>query len=397
MVRLTRLIALAVVFAAAAPADTFLVFPFANLSKNTSIAWIGESVAETVRETLSAGGVVALDRQERDEAFKQLGIKQNVLLTRASMIKIAGALDADQIVYGDFDLTPPPAPVPGGTRGSVRISAHILNLKKMHQGPEFSETGALEDLAALQTRIGWRTLHFLLGPDAPSETDFLAAHPPVRLDAMESYIRGLLSNAKEQKLRLLSQAIHIDPVFSQPYFRLGQLHYGQREYKPATEWLSKVKPSDAHFRESLFLLGVSQFQLSNHAEAQSLFEKLANDVPLSGVLNNIGVAQSKRNLPDAAATLDKAIEADPNDPVPRFNSGYVFWKQSQWAMAAERFRSVLERDSGDAEARQLLDRCEKKIGPRLKDRMEIQERLKTDYEETAYLQLKSVLQPNGKP
>ena len=101
-------------------------------------------------------------------------------------------------------------------------------------------------------------------------------------------------------------------------------------------------------------------------------------------------------MPEAVAPLARAIEADPNAPVPHFNAGYVCWKQSQWDKAARFFREVLERDGNDAEAKLLLERCEKKNGPRLKERLEIQERLKTDYEETAYLQLKSVLQPNGK-
>jgi tetratricopeptide (TPR) repeat protein len=391
-----------------ARADTFVVLPFANVSKNApaNISWVGESVAETLRETLSAGGVIALDRDERDEAFKQLGIKQNVLLTRASMIKIAGAVDADQIVYGEFELTPPPpgaATTPVGTspanitRGSLRISAHVLDLKRMHQGPEFSELGAVEDLAALQMRLGWRTLHFVLGTNAPSEADFFAAHPPVRLDAIENYIRGLLATAKDQKLRLLSQAVHIEPGFSQPAFRLGMLHYDQQEFRPAAEWLAIVKNTDAHYRESVFLLGVCRFTQGDYAAAQASFEQLAKDVPLASVINNIGVCQARRNLPEALATIERAIEADPGDPAGHFNAALVLWRQSQFEKAVAQLNQTLERDSNDLEAKQLLERCEKKNGPRPRERLEFQERLKPEYEEAAYLQLKSVLQSNGKP
>ena len=178
--------------ALAAHADTFVVLPFANVSKNAqSVTWVGESLAETLRETLAAGGAIALDRDERDDAFKQLGIRQNVLLTRASMIKIAGALDADEVVYGEFELIPPPATTSAGTRGSLRVSAHVLDLKRMHQGPEFSELGAMEDLAAIQMRLGWRTLQFVMGENAPKEKEFFAAHAPLRLDAIENYVRGL--------------------------------------------------------------------------------------------------------------------------------------------------------------------------------------------------------------
>ena len=77
--------------------------------------------------------------------------------------------------------------------------------------------------------------------------------------------------------------------------------------------------------------------------------------------------------------------------------GFVLWKQSRFEKAAGQFHEALARDSDDAEAKQLLDRCEKNNGPRPRERVEIQERLKTEYEEAAYLQLKSVLQSNGKP
>ena len=391
-------LACTLVFAATVCADTFVVLPFANLSKNAqNITWVGESLSETLRETLSAGGVIALDRDERDEAFKQLGIKQNVLLTRASMIKIAGALDADQVVYGEFELIPPPATTSAGTRGSLRVSAHVLDLKHMHQGPEFSELGALEDLAAIQMRLGWRTLQFVLGSAAPKESDFFSEHAPARLDAIENYIRGLLTLAKDQKLRYLSQAVHIEPNFSQPIFRLGMLHYDQREFRPASEWFAKVKSTDAHYRESVFLLGVCRYSQGDYPAAQASFEQLARDVPLSSVINNIGVCQAKRNLPEALSTIERAIEADSSDLGARFNAGFVLWKQSQFDKAAAHFREALERDPADLEAKQLLERCQKKNGPRPRERMEIQERLKTEYEESAYLQLKSVLQSNGKP
>ena len=380
-------------------ADTFVVLPFANLSKGAqSVTWVGESLSETLRETLAAGGVIALDRDERDEAFKQLGIKQNVLLTRASMIKIAGALDADQIVYGEFELTPPPANTAAvGTRGSLRVSAHLLDLKRMHQGPEFSELGAIEDLAAIQMRLCWRALQFVLGKDAPEERDFFAAHPPLRLDAIENFVRGLLASNKDQKLRFLSQAVHIEPNFSPAVFRLGMHHYDQREFRPAADWFAKVKSTDAHYRESVFLSGVSRFSQGEYALAQAAFEQLAKDVPLASVINNIGVCQAKRNLPEALSTIERAIETDGSDLAGHFNAGFVLWKQSQFDKAAAHLREALERDPSDAEAKTLLERCARKSGPRPRERVEIQERLRIEYEEAAYLQLKSVLQSNGRP
>ena len=52
-----------------ARADTVLVLPFFNVSNSASLDWIGESIAETIRESLVAQGVLALDREDRQEGI----------------------------------------------------------------------------------------------------------------------------------------------------------------------------------------------------------------------------------------------------------------------------------------------------------------------------------------
>ena len=75
-------------------AETVLVLPFFNLGNSANLDWIGESIAETLRESLQAQGVLTLDREERQEAFRRLSIRPYALLTRASVIKIGESLDA---------------------------------------------------------------------------------------------------------------------------------------------------------------------------------------------------------------------------------------------------------------------------------------------------------------
>jgi hypothetical protein len=162
------LLATAATCAAVASADTFVVLPFANLSRNPNLDWIGESIADEVRETLAARGVIVLDRNDREEAYRRLGIRRNVLLTRASIIKIAEAIDAEQIVYGEFEFVPSPPNITT-SRGTLKISGHILDRKGLRQGPEFSELGGLEDLAAIQQRTSWRALKILQPGAAPNQ------------------------------------------------------------------------------------------------------------------------------------------------------------------------------------------------------------------------------------
>src|SRR5438105_8300427 len=160
-----------------ARADTVLVLPFFNLSNSANLDWIGESFAETIRESLSAQGVLALSREDRQEAFRRLSIRPYALLTHASVIKLGESLDAGRVIFGQYSLTPGSTP----SKGSLRITSRILDLKRFKQGPELTELGALEDLAAIQTHLAWQTVQALAPKTAPSEEEFRRARPPVRV------------------------------------------------------------------------------------------------------------------------------------------------------------------------------------------------------------------------
>src|SRR6266498_5844310 len=89
-------------------ADAVLVFPFFNHSRNASLDWIGESIAGAVHDALASEGVLVLDRDDGLEAFRRLSLRPNAELTHASIVKVGQALDASQVIYGYYDLTPTP-------------------------------------------------------------------------------------------------------------------------------------------------------------------------------------------------------------------------------------------------------------------------------------------------
>ena len=144
----------------------------------------------------------------------------------------------------------------------------------------------------------------------------------------------------------------------------------------------------------LSISGICRFETGNYAGAQTAFESVAKVVPLNEVYNNLGAAQSRLNRPDAIESFLKALEGDSSDPDYHFNVGYALWKEGKFEAAAERFRAVLDRNPEDSEATRMLGRCLSRQGPQTPDRAAIMERLKTTYEESAYWQLKAVLQPD---
>jgi len=390
-----RFAALAALCCGVLHADTSLVLPFFNHAKSSNLNWLGESIAESVNDSLASSGLLALDRNDRLEGYRRLSLRPDAELTHASIIKLGQALDASSVVYGSYELLPGALTDPANmqSKGSLRITAHILDLKHMRLGPELGETGALEDLAAIEVRLGWQILKQLDPETKLSEQQFIAARPPVRLDAVENYIRGLLSASPEQRDRLFTQAARLDEHYSPPCFQLGKSYWGKKEYKVAAGWLERVAPADPRYLEAQFYLGLCRYYSGDYAGAEHCFETVAAAVPLNEVYNNLGAAQARQNKSAAAiASFTKALEGDSADPDYRFNLGFTLWLAAQYDGAIASLRATVERSPGDTEATSLLGRALKHDGPRPSDpRSKNRERVKTNYEEAAYRQLQAEL------
>jgi Flp pilus assembly protein TadD len=313
-------------------------------------------------------------------------------LTHASVFKIGVALDAGQVIYGSYEVLPGE---PGNTqsKGSLRINARILYIRETRQGPALSQVGALEDLAALQTHLGWQVLEQLRPKSAPSEQEFLKARPSVRLDAVESYVRALLSANPEQRQRLFAQAARLDEHYSQPCFQLGKLYWEHKDYRQAAGWLDRVAKSDPHYLEAQFFLGLCKYQTGDFAAAEHCFRTVSTAIPLNEAFNNLGVAEARRHdTVGAMANFQKALEGDNSDPDFHFNLGYTQWRAGQFSEAVESLRAATARNPADQEATALLGRALKHEGPRPgESRFDDRERLKTNYDESAYRQLQAEL------
>jgi tetratricopeptide (TPR) repeat protein len=387
-----RILSLVLLCAGILRADTALVLSFFNHSKSANLDWVGESIAQSVRDALASEGVLVLEREERLEAYRRLSLRPGAELTHASVLKIGESLDASQVVYGFYEVLPVESGNPQ-SKGSLRITARVLDVKHTRQGAVYSEVGALEDLGSLSAHLGWQTLHWLRPKDAPNERQFMLARPAVRLDAVESYVRGLLSTSAEQRHRYFTQAARLDEHYSQPCFQLGKIFWEKKDYKVAAGWLARVARSDPHYLEAQFFLGLSRFANGDFKGAEESFQLVAAAIPLNEVYNDLGVVQAQRqDYAAAVASFRKALEGDDADPDYHFNLGAALWRAGQYAQAADSFRAVLVRNSSDTEATALLGRALKNEGPRPGDtKSDGNARLKSNYEEAAYRQLQAEL------
>jgi tetratricopeptide (TPR) repeat protein len=385
-----RFLALAALLCGVMHAETVLVLPFFNHTKSPNLAWIGESIAEAMQDSLASEGLLALSREDRLQGYRRESLRTGAEITLASIIKVGESLDASQAVYGYYELLP--SEDGAQSKGSLRITARLLDLKHTRQSRPFLEMGALEDLGAVQARLGWQVLQMLAPQTAPSEANFLKERPAVRLDALENYVRGLMAASPEQSQRFFMQAARLDAHYSQPCFQLGKVYWEKKDFKMAGSWLERVARADQHYLEAQFFLGLSRYHNGDFAAAARAFEVVAAAVPLNEVYNDLGAAQARVNdFTAAIASFRKALEGDSSDPDYHYNLGWALWRSGQAAAAVESFRAAAARNPSDSEATVMLGRA-LGSGPRAADpKTDERLRLKTDYEEGAYRQLQAEL------
>ncbi len=388
------LCASALIFSSAGDGATVLVLQFHNSSQYPDLNWVGESVAETLRTELRGANQIVFDRESRAEGMRRLSVRPDAGFTKATLIKLGQTLDADYLCYGSYDANLAAADTQLKD-SSIQLSARFIDLRKMHDGPAVSEAGKLSELSRMEEHLAWESLKYL-DPSANLPLDhFMAPQKLIRLDAEESYIRGLLSSHPDQQEKWFKQAAALDPHFSNPAFELGKLAIEHKQYAQAITWLEHITPDNPLYPEARFKMGLGAFATGDYTQATNYFREVMKAFPLSEVYNNLGAAESGLGLPIAIDDFRHALDGDQNDSVYLFNLGAALLTNGYFDEAAKRLEAVIARTPDDSEARSLLDRAQRREPAAPGTKWLTPARLKPSFDETAFRQLKAMLQPKN--
>ena len=370
---------------------TLLVMPFENRSKAPGIEWIGESFPEVLSQRMASQQIYSISREDRLYAFDHAGIPGAAHPSRATTYSVAEQMDADYIVFGDYDFD-------GKT---FTAKAQLLDMKRLRLAPTVQSSGPLTSLIDVQTDLAWQLLNQLPTPPALTRQQFLSSSKAIRLDAFENYIRGILATNRQQKTKYFREAIRLNPNYTVAMLQLGRLYYDGHEYESAALWLSKIPKDDPIAGEANFQLGMAEFYRGNYDKAYAAFSFLANRLPLTEVYNNLGVVDARRGRRTAATeNFTKAVTTDPSDPDYRFNLAVALYKNGDNAGAAQQLREELQRRPNDGEAKNLLENINRGVyaptassgaqilgvPPSSQVRVPL-ERIKRNYDEASYRQL----------
>ena len=363
-------------------AKTIVVLPFENASKAPGLEWIRESVPEVLGQRLASAAMYVVSRDNRALAFDRAGIPGNVPLSRATLFRIAEQMDVDYVVLGRFNFD-------GQT---FTATAQSLDMRGLRLSPEFSQSGPLVKLIEVQTALAWDLLRQVRPEALPSREQFLAAAPPIRLDAFENYVRGVMSAEQELKVKHFREAIRLNPDYTMAMLQLAHTYFKGRDYEQAEAWYARIPRGDPSAREASFYRGLAAYALGDFARAEEAFGFVASRMPLTEVYNNLGVVAGRRGKRSEVEYLQKAVKADPNDPDYRFNLAVALYRVGDAGAASRQLREALALNPSDADAKGLLEAIASNVGRSPEQRAASgahlpAERLKRNYDETSFQQL----------
>jgi tetratricopeptide (TPR) repeat protein len=335
-----------------AQVDVGIVLPFENNTRDPNLDWISESFVEVLSPHLASSRFLLFDRRERAAAFDSLGIPTNAgILSNATIYKVAQTLDAGKVILGSY----------GSSDGLLKVTARVLDMEGPIFSPEFSESGPLENLFAIQAGLAWQIQHWMRRGFSVSREQFIRERPGPRLDAFENYLRGLDAADRARQIDYFRTASRLDSGFAAPAFELGMISFRDRDYPTSILWLTKIRREDPDYLEANFFLGLSYLYREQYERAATAFRVVEQQLPLNEVYNNLGIALLRQDRPGAVPYFEKAVQSDPQDPIYRFNLGYAYWKRGSFQEAIPHLLASLKTDR-TAESLVVYIQCLEKTG-----------------------------------
>lgn len=347
--------------AAAHQQGIYLVFPFENAGASPRLDWLGEGLEELTIQRLSGAGEQVYSHAGRLVELERYGLPRSSKLSRATMLHIGEDLDADFVVIGKFTVN--------GT--SLTIESRILKVSPARLLPALRETGTLDSLMDLHSRLVWRMLSANDRNYALNLAEFAKRQLPLRLDAFEHYSRGLLASEDEARLRDLREAARLEPEWPEPDFALGEAYFARRDCDSALPWYARVPKTHNRYVEAVFATGVCRLLLGQPDHAEELFislqEALKNNVvsaaDLPEILNDLAIARARQGKTAAAQNdFRRAVELDPDEDDYPFNLGLLALQTNDASAAAGYFREAAEREPDNPEDRAMLIMSLEKAG-----------------------------------
>ena len=239
---------------------------------------------------------MTISRDDRQYALQHLGLPADFRPSRATSLRIAQTLDADFVIIGSYNVINP------GPRTAASRCRRRCWRSTSCACPRARGSSELSRLFDVENAIAWKVAGRMDPHFAVAEQTFLAASGRSSASSFEDYIRGTSAPTQEEPAEATASRRRRDSRLQRGAAGAGQGAVCGEPVDAAAATLAKVPPTDRVALEANFYRGLARFNIAKYAEAASAFAFVAASLPLPEVVNDEGVANSRKGK-DAAASL----------------------------------------------------------------------------------------------
>lgn len=184
------------------------VMPFANLTKDTGLAWLGEGIAETMTTKLSQVPTwTVVERTRLDGVLKEIALGQSGVVDDSTAAKAGKVIGATTMVVGAYQKA----------GESIRLTARSVEVTSGKVIKASEATGKLDEIFVLEDRLTSDILAAHRVMLKPEELRALEAKPTSSPEAYEMVNRAeqaLQAGNAEKASQLLKKALTVDPKYA---------------------------------------------------------------------------------------------------------------------------------------------------------------------------------------
>ena len=221
-----------------------VVMPFETTDRDPHSLWLGEAAAVLIGDTLRAVGLPALTRAERVSAFSEVNLPSDATLSYASLIRVGQIVAASDIIVGTFRVS----------GGEIVLDARRIRLDTGRVQEQTTDRAPLRDLFVLHDRVARRLMGVKTAPAAAP-----ADSPP--LEVFELFVKGLIAEQTETRIRFLQQALAAHPRYDRAQLGLWDAYTEQGDHARALAAAQAVAPTSRLSRRARFDAGLSLVEL----------------------------------------------------------------------------------------------------------------------------------------
>ena len=352
----------------AAPATSLGILPFHNASGDSSLDWLGSSLADMLSTDIGQGSslhVVSSDRMH--QVVHDLRIAPDTPLDGPTLRRLSEFSNAEVLVSGQY----------ARFGDQIRIDASIRDLKNSRTTQVKAEALGEKEVVAAVDRLAQAVRENLaLSSSAIKELQTKSLRPSAQsLQALRYYSEGMeqLRQGKnlEARKRFMA-ATEADPQFALAYAKLAQVH-ANLGYDNEAEQLARkaVELSESLPGHEKFLIAAIHAQVVNDTnKAVESYENLAKALPddLDIQFALADAYESAGAFDNARKSLAKVLAQDPRSVDALLASGRVEIKSGNPPAGLEYLTRglalaiQLENDEGKAAILQAMGVAYRRLG-----------------------------------